>query len=343
MIPVLVEVSGEAPPLAEAEAAAAAEALGGRRSADRGGPVPGLVAVDVPGQGDPARLADRLGLARRCLVLRAAGDAITATLREEGGGGQSASVRRLGRPSSGGDDPTIRAAGRAYADGGGRIDLEHPERRFWLATGSDGIDRLLLEVATVDRRATGARRMSALPFRRPVGLAPRYARAAANLARLRPNDRVIDPFVGTGALLAEAALLGAKVYGVDREAEMVRGALRNLSHLGLAAEALVVGDAGSVEVGDPREPFDAILTDPPYGRASSTGGEGSAAVVERVLPRWAARVRPGGRIVVIVPGPVSPPGPEWALVLAVPVRVHRSLTREFRVYERVGATTPRPA
>jgi tRNA G10 N-methylase Trm11 len=57
-----------------------------------------------------------------------------------------------------------------------------------------------------------------------------------------------------------------------------------------------------------------------------------------VLPRWADRVRPGGRVVVIVPGPIAPPGPEWTSVVRASVRVHRSLTREFRVFERTGAT-----
>ena len=180
--------------------------------------------------------------------------------------------------------------------------------------------------------------MPALPFQRPVSLPPRFARAAANLARVRAGDRVVDPFVGTGALLAEAGLLGGRLFGIDLDPTMVRGALRNLAHLGRHAEELVVGDAGSIEFADPGVRFDALVTDPPYGRASSTGGEGAAAVLARVLPRWADRVRPGGRVVVIVPGPIAPPGPEWTSVVRASVRVHRSLTREFRVFERTGAT-----
>ncbi|MGA8302079.1 MAG: DNA methyltransferase, partial [Thermoplasmata archaeon] len=251
----------------------------------------------------------------------------------------SAAVRRLGSPSSGAADDAVLRAGRAFKSGGGTIDLDHPDRRFWLARGADGTDRLFEEVAAVDRRSASARRMPTLPFQRPVSLPPRLARAAANLARVRSGDRIVDPFVGTGALLAEAGLLGARLYGIDRDAEMVRGALRNFTHLGVTAEELVVGDAGEAEFGGSPVPFDAVLTDPPYGRGSSTGGEGSAEVVDRVLPRWAARVRPGGRLVVIVPAPVEDPGPEWHSVVTVPVRVHRSLTREFQVYERAGVTT----
>ncbi|MGB7125169.1 MAG: DNA methyltransferase, partial [Thermoplasmata archaeon] len=232
-------------------------------------------------------------------------------------------------------------AGRAYKAGGGRIDLDAPERRFWLVAGSDGGDRLFEEVARIDRQSASARRMPTLPFQRPVSLPPRLARAAANLARARPGDRVLDPFVGTGALLAEAALLGARVYGIDRDAEMVRGALRNLAHLGVVAEELVVGEAASAAFAADDVPWDAILTDPPYGRASSTGGESTSAVLERVLSRWSDGVRPGGRLVVVVPGPVADPGPGWRTVVSIPIRVHRSLTREFRVYERDGSPTTR--
>jgi putative methyltransferase (TIGR01177 family) len=337
MIRVYVELSGESAALATAESIAAAEALGGHAARDDALGVPELAALDVPDDSGVRALAGRLALARRCLVVRSEPLEILSTLDHVGHEGESAAVRRLGRPSSGGDDTAVLSAGRAFKGGGGRIDLEAPARRFWLARGRDGADRLLEEVASVDRRSASARRMPTLPFQRPVSLPPRLARAAANLARVRAGDRVVDPFVGTGALLAEAGLLGARLFGIDRDSEMVRGALRNLAHLGVVAEELVVGDAGEAEFGAAPTVFDAVLTDPPYGRASSTGGEGSSAVVDRVLPRWASRVRPGGRLVVIVSTPIQDPGPEWHSVVSVPVRVHRSLTREFRVYERTGS------
>ncbi len=147
------------------------------------------------------------------------------------------------RASVGGrDDPAVHGAATAWKSAGGRIDLDAAEHRFWLDGSAPPGTRLLEEVAEVDRPAVATRRISTLPFRRPIGLAPRLARAAANLARIGPGDRVLDPFLGTGALLAEAALLGARITGIDQEAAMVQGALRNFSHLGVTAERLVVGE-----------------------------------------------------------------------------------------------------
>jgi tRNA (guanine10-N2)-dimethyltransferase len=325
---VFVELAGEATELARAEVVGAVAAIGGSVPTAVGTD-PGLVAADLSAATDAGRLVERLAMSRRCLVRLGPLHDAEGLARESGRAAGTAAFRRFGRPSSGGDDPEIRTLGRAFVQGGGRIDLEHPLRRFWLS--SDG---LYEEVGQVDRSAAAARRMPKMPFQRPVSLPPRLARAAANLAQIRPGDRVVDPFLGTGSLLAEAGLLGARLYGVDRDPSMIRGALQNLAHLGLSAEELVAGDAGEIDAGAAVAAFDSVLTDPPYGRSSSTGGESAAELVGRVLPRWADRVRPGGRVVVIVGDDSEPLPLPWTRTVSVRVRVHRSLTREFRVYER---------
>ncbi|MGA8664424.1 MAG: RsmD family RNA methyltransferase [Thermoplasmata archaeon] len=332
MTRVYVEVSGESLELARAEVDAVAGVLGGVELQFVPGPVP-LVVVELAREHVPA-LALRLALARRCLVDAPGGSGFDSPGSGPSLPGETASFRRLGSPSGGGDARGIDTAARAWKAAGGRIDLEHPGRRFWWYETDTASDQLLEEVALVDRHSTSARRISALPFRRPIGLAPRLARAAANLARIAPGDRVLDPFLGTGALLAEAALFGARVTGIDREAGMVQGANRNFTHLGVSAEHLVVGDSADVEFPGSAGPFDALLTDPPYGRASSTGGEAAESLAARILPRWADRLRPTSFAVVILPGGEDPLEAPWHRVLAVPVRVHRSLTREFRVYRR---------
>ncbi len=336
MIRAFVEISGESPPLAAAEVAGAVEVLGGTVLDDPSGPSP-LVSVELPREA-VGRLAVRLGLAHRCLVpapdLRPAGPDAPPP--------GTAAFRPLGRPSGGGLDPAVREAAERWKAAGGRVDLDRPDHRFWHVLFPDGRRRWLEEVGAVDRKATAARAISTLPYRRPVGLAPRLARAAANLARAAPGRTVVDPFLGTGALLAEAGLLGSRVYGIDQDPTMVRGALQNLEHLGVDAAGVAVGDAGTVDPPNAPPEFDALLTDPPYGRASSTLGEAPAALLARVLPRWAGRLRSGGVAVLIVPAGSAPVLPRCRLETAVEVRVHRSLTREFRVYRREASDRPEP-
>jgi tRNA (guanine10-N2)-dimethyltransferase len=332
VISAFVELSGESPALGRAEAVAASEALGGSVGPEepRFG---GLVGVELPELPSLERLAARLALAHRVLRVLGSPADLEPTISSEAVGGKAAAFRRVGSVS-GTPDPGILRAGKRYKSAGGRIDLGHPVRRFWLAIDSTGREWLFEEMGAVDRTGAAQRRMPLLPFQRPVSLPPRLARAAANLGRVRAGDRVLDPFLGTGALLAEAGLLGARLYGIDRDATMVRGALENLTHLGLSAEALVVGDAGTVDFTDSDLAFDALVTDPPYGRSSSTGGESAEHLVERVVPRWARRLTPRGRVVLIVPSGAPDLSPPWRRQLSVPVRVHRSLTREFRVYGR---------
>lgn len=333
MIVGYVEPSGEHAELARREVAGAVEALGGRLGEISHASVDGLLAVVVPTEATLAQLADRLALARRTLIALTGPGTALDTARREGRAGRRAAFRRLGRPGSS-PDAEVRAAGEAYVLGGGAIDLGRPEQRYWLGRTADGGDLLLREVAAVERARTALRALPQLPFRRPVALAPRLARAAVNLAAVRPGDRVLDPFLGTGALLAEAALLGARVYGLDADPAMVRGALRNFAHLGVEAVAFAEGDARTVAIPDAPVTFDAIVTDPPYGRSSASVGAGPSQLVPEVLDHWQAAVRPGGTVVVLSPGGPPSMGPPWAEEFRVAVRVHRSLTREFRRYRR---------
>lgn len=333
MIRGFVEISQDSPDLAEAEAVSAAEALGGG-GAHGGLQIPGLVGVEVPSVSWMTTLVRRLALARRGLVLVSGdGEDVVAAAEREGTGGRSARFRRVGRPTGGGVDEGILRCGRAFKAGGGSIDLARPDRRFWLAGDTDGREYVLEELSDVDREGLSERRMPRLPFRRPVSLPPRLARALVNLARVTAGDRVLDPFLGTGALLAEAGLLGGRLFGIDRDPTMVRGALRNLAHLGVGAEELVVGDARAVDLSDPNATFSAIVTDAPYGRSSSTGGAAATELILRVVERWSGHLASDGRLAVVVPAGtprVDLLGPPR---FRIPVRVHRSLTREFCLYE----------
>lgn len=331
------EPAGDHPALATAEFSAVARALGGRVMRELEFPRGRLLQAELPDAGPEAeQLAGRLGLSRR--VTRPSDelelhDAIR-WVAEEGAAHASAAFRPFGSTTGGASSSEVQRLGQAYKTGGGRIDLSHPERTYWVVESAPGRWRIAREIPAAHSDDTADRRMTNLPFRRPVSLPPKLGRAAVNLAGVPPGGRIADPFVGTGALMLEAAVLGLRVSGVDRDPAMVRGAIQNLDAHGYEFQRLRVGDAAEAFPPDDGGAWDAIVTDPPYGRASGSGGESPEELVARVLPAWARLVRPKGRVVVILPGGEDPLEAPWRRVVSVPDRVHRSLTREFRVYER---------
>ena len=168
MTTVHVELSGETAALGEWESIAAAEALSGGRAPPEDFPrFPGLVAVRLPSAAQIDRFAGRLALARRCLESLGPLADSRAVIERVARPGQSAAVRRVGRPASGGD-PRILSVGRQWVSAGGRIDLRDPRHRLWIAPDDRGVDWLLEERGLVDRIAPQRRRMPSLPFQRPV-------------------------------------------------------------------------------------------------------------------------------------------------------------------------------
>jgi tRNA (guanine10-N2)-dimethyltransferase len=305
---------------------------------DPGEPKEGWQSLEVPDLDLARAIAGRIALGHR--VVRSVvpvGDpnaVITALESIARGPGESgARFDWLGEPPPNAVEQRDRLVA-AYRSAGGRIRLQASDREFLLVARGREIGLLLL-LADIDRRSYSARRMPRLPFQRPVSLPPRLARAAVNLSRVRPGELVVDPFVGTGAMLLEAAMLGARVAGVDRDARMIQGASRNFAAFGQSPERLVAedGESGAARFQDGS--VDAVVTDPPYGRASTTRGEEPDALARRVLTAWARKIRADGRVVVVLPaGSLSPLPSSWDLEVAIPHRVHRSLTREFRVYRR---------
>jgi tRNA (guanine10-N2)-dimethyltransferase len=152
-----------------------------------------------------------------------------------------------------------------------------------------------------------------------------------NLARTPSGGTVTDPFCGTGGILIEAALLGYAAMGSDIDPRMVGGSRQNLEEMGLDAKL------AQADVADfPKAlggPFDSVVTDPPYGRSTSTAGEALPAILEKLYTAASRALPPGGRLVVCLPDADSVPDEATGLSLESihPLRVHRSLTRHITV------------
>jgi precorrin-6B methylase 2 len=131
----------------------------------------------------------------------------------------------------------------------------------------------------------------------PAASHPTVAAALAWVAEPRPDDRVWDPFCGSGVELVERARRGPcrSLLGSDLDPSALEAARANLAAAGVAAE-LVLGDARSHAAG----PVDLIVTNPPLG--GRLRGD-AAALLGDALPHFARQLAPGGRLVWITPAP----------------------------------------
>jgi tRNA (guanine10-N2)-dimethyltransferase len=99
----------------------------------------------------------------------------------------------------------------------------------------------------------------------PVALESRLCRAMINLAMVREDNTILDPFCGTGSVMLEANSMKINSIGCDLSSKMCRGALTNLRN---SNSFLINCDALSLPL--KMDNIDAIVTDLPYGRAAST-------------------------------------------------------------------------
>ncbi len=187
-------------------------------------------------------------------------------------------------------------------------------------------------VASVDRAAYESRKTKNLPFNHPISLHPKYARCIVNLAEVRPGERLLDPFCGTGAIVTEAALAGAEAIGSDVSERMVEGARANMSSIGVEGR-LHVCDIGMIDT--MVKHVDGVATDPPYGRSSSTNGEPVEALIRRAFKSISKVLDSGSRLVMVMPDPAFAEFAEdFELLESHELWVHRSLTRHFCIFAK---------
>ena len=82
----------------------------------------------------------------------------------------------------------------------------------------------------------------------------------------KKGGRVLDPFVGVGGTLLACSMTGRHGVGIDLSPEYLEIYHQASTELGLEAQPILCGDARDLEnlLGEV-EPFDLVLTDPPYG------------------------------------------------------------------------------
>ncbi len=205
----------------------------------------------------------------------------------------------------------------------GKVNLENPKNIIRVYAGKNL--HIGMELYDFAEQSFESRRAKNFPISYPITMHPRLARAMINLARVKKGARILDPFCGTGSILIEGAIIGMKMYGSDIDERMLKASQTNLRSFGLDA-LLQKRDVGEIEGS-----YDAIVTDPPYGRSSSSMGEEIYKLYDRAFKKFSEVT---SNIVIALPDERAIKIGEkyFGLKEVYPYRVHKSLTRYFSYF-----------
>jgi tRNA (guanine10-N2)-dimethyltransferase len=215
-----------------------------------------------------------------------------------------------------------------------KVSLKNPDKTF---IGILTNERFVfgVKVAEFPAKPFVERRPRKKPFFHPSAMQAKLARCMVNLAQPKAGDLVLDPFCGTGTMLIEATLIGCRALGLDVQRRMTRGTLRNMAHFNIEPQGVIIADAQS----PPLTKVDCVVTDPPYGTSATTLKRTMKQIVEQVLTAAYHMLEKGQRICMAAPRRIN-----IRSIAAVSgyrpieshfVYVHRSLTREIAVFEKV--------
>ncbi|UCE73436.1 MAG: methyltransferase domain-containing protein [Methanomassiliicoccales archaeon] len=217
-------------------------------------------------------------------------------------------------------------------EGDWEVDLENPNNKIRVIISKRG--HIGLAQAKINRSVFDERKVQKRPFFSPVSLHPRLARALVNLSRVKKGNRLFDPFCGTGGILIEAFLIGAKATGSDIDSRMVSGAKENLSSLNI--DDVEIFQADVEEAKDSVGEVDVIATDPPYGKSATTNKEELESLYIRSFLTFSEILKEKGYLSIVLPEKelIVAGKKHFELIECHPFRVHRSLTRHFCVFKK---------
>jgi tRNA (guanine10-N2)-dimethyltransferase len=212
------------------------------------------------------------------------------------------------------------------------VNLTHPEIEL-RAVVTDDIAYIGIKKATLDTSHFQKRRGHFRPFLLPITLHPKIARSLVNLSGIKKHETLLDPFCGTGGILLEAGLLGIHVIGSDIEKKMIDGCRKNLEFYHLKNFTLFCADIA--DVSKHVSSVDAIVTDFPYARATTTKGEQLKQLYNRAFINISQILKKNRRAVIGFSNEeILSVGKNYLTVLEkYSIVSHRSLTRYFIVYE----------
>lgn len=228
--------------------------------------------------------------------------------------------------------PIVKTLAEIYAKDR-TVDLKNPDLEVRVLI-TDASVYVGLKIAEVDRSQFEKRKVQYRPFFSPISLHPKLARALVNLSSIKTNEKLLDPFCGTGGILIEAGLIGVKVIGSDIEEKMIEGCKKTLDFYKIKKYELFCSDVGEIDncVSD----VDAVVTDLPYGKSTTTKGENLKQLYDRAFKNVSKVLKKNGMAVIGLSNKdiISIGEKYFSLIKKHEFRVHRSLTRYFAIYKK---------
>ena len=152
------------------------------------------------------------------------------------------------------------------------------------------------------------------PAFHPTLLKPKLARTLINLSGVKKGQTLLDPFCGLGSTLLEAAILGVKPTGSDKNEKAIAGAKTNLKHYKKKAK-VVYCDATRIDK-QFKKKFDAIITDPPYGVSSKVMAASLKELYIDFLKAATKVLKKNGKLVMMYP--------DW-------LKIRRQIPKDYKV------------
>ncbi len=215
-----------------------------------------------------------------------------------------------------------------------RINLENPNI-FLRTVLIDNFAFMGLRIAKISKKHFFELKPHKRPFFYPGSMSPKLARCMVNLTRIKNSDRLLDPFCGTGGIIIEAGIIGARAVGTDIDPKMVKGTIENLQHCDIKDYEVFQADARKLKL--PYE-VDGVATDPPYGISASTKGSDSSKLYEEALLSLENLIKDGGLMCLATPHYMDIhnilKGTKIEIIEQHHIRMHKSLTRVITVLKK---------
>jgi tRNA (guanine10-N2)-dimethyltransferase len=213
-----------------------------------------------------------------------------------------------------------------------KVDLNYPQI---VLVGILAEDFFLLgmQKGPIQKKPFFQRRPRKRPFFHATAMSVKLSRCMVNLTKSKSGALILDPFCGTGSILLEAGLMGFRIVGGDVQRRMVTGAYANLKYFGLDP-GLIVHDAHYI----PFRFADCVVTDPPYGRSTTTLGLDVREILKVFFQELTNILAKGSCVCLAFPRELDVKEigirSGFEFVESHLVYVHKSLTREIAVFRK---------